>query len=178
MKLYQHKALDAGFVVLCPDRNPGTLRITVNGIRSRYPGSSVVASVPEDTPEKDFDIMNAICPTYKGRNTITSLINTGLNNSASLWSIIVMCGTHVRPNLDKKYSLFVESTKDILFPIAEGRTNFVDGTLNGIMIHKDAWDVAGNFCNENPLVICKLLWTLDAMKRGCIFKAVIGCQIV
>jgi hypothetical protein len=178
MKLYQYKSLDVGFAVLCPDRNPGILRITVNGIRSRYKGATVVAAVPEDTRDEEFQAMSLVCPTYRGTDTITSLINVGMNNSPSPWTITVMCGSHVRANLDKKFSYFVDSTKDVLFPIAEGRTNFVDGTINGIMIHKDAWDAAGNFCNQNPLGICKLLWTLDAIRKGCVFKAVIGAQIV
>jgi hypothetical protein len=179
MKLYRYKNLNMGFAVLCPDRNVGALRSTVSGIRKRYQGAEVCAAVGEDVYPEELEEMNRFCPTTVGQNTITSLINQGLNNSKSDWTLVVMAGSWVRGRLDQKYSYFVEGTKDILFPIVDGRTNFVDGSINGILIHKDGWKAAGQFCNaENPLSICKLLWATDAIESGCHFKAVIGAKII
>lgn len=178
MQLYQYKPLDVGFVILCPDRNPGTLRITANGLRSRYRGCAIVAAVADDVNDEELEAMNKVCPTHKGQETITSLINTGLNNSASCWSIVVIAGCHVRQGLDIKYSYFVNKTTDILFPIVDGKTTFVDGTINGIMIHKDTWKMIGNFCNQNPLGICKMLWAIDAIEKGCTFKAIMNARII
>ena len=121
--------------------------------------------------------MLQICPVHRGRNTITSLINVGMDNSTSEWTLVVMAGAFLRNNLDRKYSYFVTSQKDILFPIVDGKTNFVDGTLNGIMVHRDTWKEIGQFSNQESLSWCKLSWAMAAIEHGCCFKAILGAQI-
>lgn len=178
MQLFRYKPLGVGFVVLCPDKNPAALRITVNGIKNRYRGANVIVSVPEDIHPEDLEAIGKVCGAYKGGNTITSLINAGLNHASDGWNLVVISGSHVRQGLDRKLSYFVEEITDILFPIAEGRANFVDGSINGILIHRDTWKMVGGFCNEKPLDICKTLWATEAIEKGCTFKAVIGAQIL
>lgn len=176
MKLYQYKPLEVGFVILCVDRNPNLLRATVNSVRRRY-DSPCVGVVDGDCGGDDFSELNKVCPVHRGMDTVTSLLNEGLDHPPAEWSMTVMSGTWVRPNLDKKYSLFVESTSDVLYAIVDGRYEFPDCSLNGLMVHRDAWQKVGHFCPRSPLPLCKLMWARAAIDRGCRFKGVIGVKM-
>jgi hypothetical protein len=176
MQLYQYKPLDLGFVVLCPEPVVRALRVTANSIRSRYQ-SPLVAVVPKGTKPEVIAEMKMICPVVEGHETITSLINAGMTTAPSDWNLTVMSGTCVKDNLDKKYSLFIEDTTDILYAIVDGRYEFSDCSLNGIMIHRDTWNQIGPLCRKNPLSICKLMWAQEAIDKGCKLKGVIGVKM-
>lgn len=94
------------------------------------------------------------------------------------WNFIIIGGTWLRLGIDKKYSYFVDSEKDILFPIVERKMNFIDGSINGILWHKSFYDLVGNMYNDNPLDVCKLMWATDALQKGAKFKGVVGSQVV
>ena len=89
--------------------------------------------------------------------------------------------------MDKKFSLFVEDEKDILFPIfteynKEGfpkkiRSNFEEATLNGMMIHQKTFKAVGPF-NDESLTVSKFLWAVEATQKGCRFKAVLGTRLL
>jgi hypothetical protein len=83
----------------------------------------------------------------------------------------------MRARLNDKFSLFVENERDILFPIAEGKTNFIDGTLNGLFIHKEAFKEVGKMEADGPLAECKAAWAERAVTKGYRFKAIIGSKI-
>lgn len=177
-KLYQHKSIKVGFIILAPDGNTGHVRTTVNSIRYNYPSAPHVAVVPEHVSESVTKDIGKLCPCYKGGTTITSLFNAGINASpCDEWNFIVIAGSWIRPLLDRKYSYFIESERDILFPIVDRKMNFVDGTINGILVYKGTYLSVGPMDDKNPLEICKLFWAMDAVDRGCRFKAVLGTRI-
>lgn len=177
MKLYQYKKLNLGFVILCPDNDLRMIQLTVNSIRSRY-DSQVVAAVSESISEDHLEKANKICPTFCGSDTITSLINVGMDNAPSVeWNMIVMSGMCVKCNLDKKYSYFIESDQDILYAILDGFYSFIDCSLNGLMIHKKVWNKIGPFCTQSPLPLCKLFWAQRAIDLGIKIKGVIGIKM-
>jgi hypothetical protein len=177
MELYKYKPLNVGFVAICPDPSVSALRVTVNSARKRY-DSPCVAAVPENIDPQVLEGMQKICPVHKGLDTITSLINVGMDHGPADWNMTVMAGTWVRANLDKKYSYFVESETDILYAIVNGFYEFVDCSLNGIMIHKDTWKKVGHFCPQSPLAVCKLFWAEEAIRLGHQFKGIIGTQMI
>jgi hypothetical protein len=177
-KLYTYKAIKCGFVILCPNYNIGQIKTTTSAIKHNYPESKYICTVPETCHPDEVAEIRKLCPCYKGGNTITSLINVGLQNApCKEWNFIVVGGSWIRGCLDKKFSYFIESEKDILFPIADRKIYFVNGTINGILIHKSAYEDIGPFCNDNPLEICKLMWTMEAIEKGYRFKAVLGTVI-
>jgi hypothetical protein len=177
MQLYKYKKLDLGWVILCADHNPSALRTTANSIRRRYDGP-IVAAVPFDLPDDLFREMSVICPVFKGGDTITSLINAGMDAAQADWNITVMAGVWARQNLDKKYSYFIENEKDILYAIVDNYYEFPDCSLNGIMVSREAWRSIGHFCPKNPLPICKLFWAQQAIDKGMQLKAVIGVKMI
>lgn len=177
-KLYMRKPLNYGFVIICPNSNIGQIKTTTNSVKHNYQTDKYICVVPEDCHADDLKEMNKLSRTIKGGDTITSLINAGMDKTlCPEWNFIVIAGTWVRANLDRKYSYFVESEKDILFPIVDRQTNFVDGSINGFLIHKKAWIDIGHMPSNNPLEICKLVWAINAVDTGHKFKAVLGTAI-
>lgn len=175
---------DFGFIVLCPERNLGGFNNTIRSILYQYPNAKIIGVVGNNATEQEVAEMNIRCTTVVGIDTITSLINAGMKNSEALWNVIVFAGSWVRGGLYRKFDAFVKNKKDILFSVVDGRYNFVDGSMNGIIIHKDTFDEVGDFSNTmlkdgyNNLEMIKLWWSLEALDKGCIFKAIIGLKIV
>lgn len=177
MKIYEHKKLDFGFVILCSEHAVKLLQSTANSIKRRYPGVSYLCATDDTAKPRDIKEMKEICPTFKGKNTFSSLINVGLKNSKSDWNFIVFAGSTIPSKLDLRYFYFVDNEKDILFPIVENKTDFISGTLNGILIHKETFKEIGNIENEGNLEFVKTIWASKAVTKGCRFKAIYGIKI-
>ena len=177
MKLYQPKELKYHFVILCLDDNVSRIRTTLSSIKAGYNcHCSVVVS--ENVHEDDVsEAKRIILPVTVGGKTVTSLINAGMRNGGPEWNLLVVAGTWVRPGLIHKYSSFVESEKDILFPVIDRKYTFIDGTINGILMHRKTFQEVGDFADDNPLDICKTFWTIDAIEKGCRFKAIVGSKL-
>lgn len=170
------KKINFGFIVLNPESNPSLLKNTVNSIRGKY--DAPIISVTEKTAkEQQFKEMNDICPTCRGENTYTSLINAGMKYPPADWNFIVIAGTNIGHKIDNKYSMFIESEKDILFPIVDKKYEFVEATLNGLLLHKNCLNEVGKMAEIGPYEICKLMWALDAIDKGYKFKAILGAKL-
>ena len=177
-KLYQYKPIQVGFVILATEGNIGHVKTTFSSIRHNYPLASHIVVVPEHISDDVVKNIGKLCPCYRGGTTITSLFNTGMNATpCEEWNFLVIAGSWIRPLLDRKYSYFIESDRDILFPIVDRKMNFVDGSINGILVYKGTYLSIGPMDDKNPLEICKLFWAMDAVDKGCRFKAVLGTKI-
>lgn len=186
MELYKNKNIDFGFIILCLDYNKGNLNTTVRSLKNYYPDSKFIGV----SPKKDNDLQ-LICPNlFYCDEKITSFINVGFKNAPSEWNMIVIAGNWMRSKLCEKYSLFIENKKDILFPIAGNerpfgrKRNFIDGTINGVLMHKDAFKEIGDFYDiedsysEGKLEISKTLWAFEAVTKGYRFKAILGAKLI
>ena len=177
MKLYSYKELDFGFIVLCPENHSGSLKSTVNSIKARYPKYPVICITEKTTKDENLKKMKEICTVYKGQDTFSSLINIGMKNTKAEWNFILCAGPLIPNKIDKRFSFFIENKKDVLFPIVDNKTNFVDATLNGLLINKETWKEVGEMANTGPLEIVKLMWALDAIAKGVQFKAISSVKI-
>lgn len=171
--MFIRKTLDCGFIVVCPDANVAHLACTARFLNNRYASRPFIAVTNGPTDE-----LSKICPSHRGGLCYQSLFNLGFRHATAPWNFVIAAGGPVPKNLDQKFSQFIESDKDILYPIVERRTNFVDATMNGLLIHRDTYRLVGNLGESNPLEICKLLWATDALALGCKFKAVAGCRVI
>lgn len=176
--------LDVGFIVLCPDKDLPGLRSTVSSLQCEALSSDVCCVVPSDTTARDMQGFEAVCPTYKGKDTITSLINAGMQKLQHDWGFMIYAGSRLKTNLQRKLELFIKSDRDVMFPIVNGITNFVEGSSNGVLISKGLFKDAGEFptikrASEtvNDFELAKLMWADEAMKKGCQFKAIAGMKI-
>lgn len=187
MKLYEYKKIDLGFIVISSEPNIGRLKSTCNSIKSNYSNSPVLAVVPKDINKDIFNDMKNICDCYKGKDTITSLINTGFKNCSNVWNMIIMEGTWVKGSIDKKYSYFLEDEKDIFYPVlcnydimgkpTKIHSNPWDCSLNGMMIHKKTYEKIGDHDNECSIEVSRYLWSASAKDQNCKFKAILGVKI-
>lgn len=175
--MYEYKDADLGFVILCPERNLGGLKGTSRCI-GHYHEKPQICITGSDATAKEVKEMKEFCPTYKGKETITSLINAGLKKCPTQWAFFVFAGTYVKPRFYHRYAYFLENDKDILFPIVDNKTNFVDCSLNGLLMNKKVLEDVGKFDEKNPLYICRLFWALDAVEKGYCFKAILGARII
>ena len=184
--MYHPKSLNASFVILCPDGNIGNLKHTIKSLKFRYPESSCVCTVEQSTPNASVKEMKEVCPTFKGKKSITSLINTGMRHTQKGWNLIIIAGSWLQGREITKFSHFVEDEDDILFPIAhlerDGKkypvTSWEHGTINGILMHTNAFKKIGPMADDNPLEICKIMWACEAKEKGCRIKAILGLKII
>ncbi len=176
--MYFYKPIDFGFVILCVDCNTPALRNTIRSIRNFYPNASCTAVIPNKTSKDEIKLMSEICPILKGKDTISSLINKGLDKSKSDWNFLIFSGTHIKPRFALKYQFFIENEKDILFPIVDRKFDFVSGSMNGILMHKNAMSEIGKFDNADDIELVKLGWAISAIDKGYKFKALIGARVV
>ncbi len=176
--MFEIKYLDFGFIILCPDMNPITLNNTAKSLQLSHPACSVIAVMPAVTKPEMAKRMKEVCSVYKGKDTITSLMNTGMRNLVNDWGIFVMAGTWVKAKIANKLSRFIENDSDILFPIVDKIYDFKHGSLNGLCINKKVFKKVGPFSETGSIPVCKEEWSIYASALcGSKFKAVLGAQI-
>lgn len=187
MNQYTKKPIDYGFVILSPDHNFGLLTCTMRSLMAYHADRPVVCATAQDATPADLKEMKTMCPkVFRGGNTITGLINKGMEKGHAEWNFIIMEGVTVRKPIQHLYSVFLQDKKDILYPIVteydmQGkpirvRSSFEEATLNGILIHKETFKEVGKF-TDNPLEISKLMWALEAIDKECKFKAILGARL-
>lgn len=174
---------DTTFIICAPEGNLGLIKNTVNSIKLCYPNNDYIVVLGKDATDSK-EIENTF-PTIKAGKTISSLINEGIKKGNKEWNFIVFEGSYIQKNTLKKYFTFVQNKKDVLYPliientigkIKQFRFNFVDGSMNGILIHQQTFKKVGKL-TDNPLWHAKLFWCLDAIKNGCTFKGVLGTKV-
>lgn len=176
--------LDMEVVILCPEFTPNDLKVTLRSVANNCYNRACITVVPDSITPKQLKEAKEICPTYKGGNTFTSLINMGMSKVGAPWAFIVYSGSVVKPYTERKLDLFTTSEKDILFPVVNMKMNFVEGSTNGLLINKKTFQEVGAWPNvvlqnsiHNEFEMSKLLWYLDAIPKGVIFKGIIGLRV-
>lgn len=169
--------LDWGFIIICADSNHINLENTINSIRSKYDNISITCVYSEEI--KDLNCKKTNINFVKSIANYAAMINSGISEAVNDWNIIFISGTYVRKNLTKKYSMFIENESDVLFPNDIRKSNFVDGTINGLCIHKDFYKKVGRF-NESceKLEHSKSEWGYTAVCYGAKFKAICSVKSI
>lgn len=176
--------MDIGFVVLCPDRNVAGLKNTMCSINHNTYNREAVAVVGDDATPADIKQMKEFCPTYKGKETITSLVNLGIKKLKHEWAFLVFGGSRLQPYLERKIEPFIKTEKDVLFPVVERRCDFVSSSFNGVVINTKFFQEVGGFTEAvmmkegmNDFELAKLFWCIDALEKQAIFKGIVGLKI-
>lgn len=178
MKLFKKNIFDYGFIILCSERRINLLLSTANSIKNRYPGVPYICVTDDSAKSIDLKEMKSICPTYKGKNTFSSLINVGVKNAKPDWNFIVFAGSTIRSKLNERFSIFIEDEKDILFPIVDQKYDFINGTLNGLFFHKNVMKEVGKIEEEGSLEFVKTMWAGNAIAKGYRFKAIASTRVI
>jgi hypothetical protein len=175
--MYKYKNLRYGFVIICADCKIDCLKNTINSITTLYPTAKTVAVLADNCKQEDFDDIAKLEPTYRGGIQLSSMINAGMRHSCDEWNFIIISKGWLRGRIDTKYSYFIESEKDILFPILNRKLNFIDADLNGMFIHKKSFVDIGEFINTKSLEVSKTIWSFSAVEKGYRFKGIVGAYI-
>lgn len=176
--------MDVGFIALCPDRALGGLKNSVGSINHQCYKRESIAVVGKDVTTKEMKEFKEICPTYKGQDTITSLVNIGMKRLKHEWGCLFFAGSRVSLYVETKFK-FATSEKDVLYPLVENKFGFVDASFNGVFINKAFFKEVGDFPTYamekqgmNDFEMAKLFWALDAIEKGAIFKGIVGLRII
>jgi hypothetical protein len=177
--MFDIKKLDFGFVILFPEPKINLLKITLKSIYLNYPEYPFITVAANSIPANTISEMKKLCKVIKSKNTITSLLNTGLRNAPAEWVIFVCAGTLVKRKFCKKISRFIENETDVVYPIVEKIYKWRECSLNGICINKKMIKTVGPFLeNRDDLEFCKEYWSLIATATcNAKFKAVLGASI-
>ena len=165
-----------GVIVLNPESDPSSLRITVKTVRDNFPTATIQCAVGK----KHYDLaeLQRHCQVTVGGDTITSLIDAGLKANKKKWSFILSSGTFLRHYSLRKYECFCKNEKDILFPVVDRKWTFDEATINGLLmptqVHKDVGPLGDG---NHDIHLVKLLWWLDAHAKGYKFKALVGARL-
>jgi len=176
LKIYQPKTLKSSFVIVCPDNSLSLLKNTANSIKSKF-DLPFICVANGDATQEDLAEMKLVCPAYKGKTTISSLINVGMRHAPAEWAFIVFAGSNLPQKIDGKFAFFVNDEKDILFPVVQRKINFIDGTWNGLYLNKKTFREIGEFQESGELLEVKCEWAERALEKGCRFKAIIGSKV-
>jgi hypothetical protein len=176
--------MDVGFIVLCPDRSPAALKNTVGSVRYSCYDRECIAVTPKETTAKEVKELKEYCQTYKGKETITSLVNIGMKRLKHEWGFVVFAGSRAMPFLERKWA-FARSNKDILYPIVDKKCNFVEGSFNGVLFNREFFKEVGDLPDSpmekqglNDFEFAKLLWASDAINQGAVFKGIVGMRVI
>lgn len=183
-RMSNKKTRDFGFVILCPSLDKTALRNTVTSIKQLCPRSPIMSVIGNNVTDVAVKELADVCEVVQGNDTITSLINVGMKKTKAVWNVIIFAGSWVRAGIYRQFSCFVKDEKDILFQVVDGHTNFVDGSMNGIIINKNTFREVGDFPESRlnkpgfkEMELLKLLWSVGAISKGCRFKAIIGMRV-
>ena len=175
--MYEPKEIDLGFIIITPENNPRHVEITVSSLSAKYNGRPFVTVVTESILDQTMAEMSRIGRIFSAKSTYSSLLSTGMKNAPAEWNMIVISGTQLRNRVHRKYSCFIDSPRDILYPIVDRKMNFVDGSVNGIVVHRDAYADLGDMPESQNLNECKAAWGYLAVSKGYRFKGVVGAGL-
>lgn len=169
---YEPKELNMTLGILSLDANPHGIQRTINASNFLTFDCDKIVAIPQETIiENTFG-----CKIVQGGNCITSMMDMIQKNLKTDWVYYVFAGTNLRKNVDHKNFSYVESYKDVLFPVVDRIWNFVDGSMNGILISNQFYNEVGQFGSGKSLQITKLLWAERAIALGGRFKAIVGAM--
>ena len=169
---YESKKLETTLAIISINSYFYEIQKTINSSAFLTEDCEKLAVIPFECKLEE----NVNCPVINGGYCITSMFDTAIKNSKTEWVLLVFAGAYLQKNLDKKYSKYIQSYKDILFPVANRIWNFPEGSMNGIYINKKFHQEVGDFGKGNDLEITKLNWAARAIEKGAKFKAIVGVK--
>jgi len=170
--LYDSKKLDTTLAIISLNAYFYDIQKTINSSAFLTYECKKIAIIPFETQlEQSID-----CQVLNGGYCITSMLDSAIKNAETEWILVVFAGANLQKGLDIKYSRYINTYKDVLFPVANRIWNFPEGSMNGIFINKNFHKEVGDFGKGNDLQITKLIWAAKAIEKGGKFKAIVGVK--
>lgn len=177
--------LDMGFIILSNNPNFGNFKYTYNSIINNYGNDSFITCVYSKNTKENIKLYKEFCKTNKSSNNVAEMLNVGINSSEKEWNLILFEGIWLKQNIDKKYILFLENEKDIIYPLIyekninnvcyKAYNNFWEINFNGLFINKNALKEVGLFENKENW---QKDWASKATNLKYKFKSILGVKII
>lgn len=173
--MFEPKDLDVSMAIVVIDNNYNKINETLKYNYKEYDNLEKIII----TNNLQFNYFND--ENLKKYNTdsfqVLENYDIALKNCKTEWCFLLHAGSYLHFNVMKRLSKFITSDKDILYPVKNRIYEFIKNPLNGLLINKKTYNKIGAFGKDNPEHIIKLLWASDAIKEGCLFKAVTGINL-
>jgi hypothetical protein len=91
-------------VILAPENALNMIKVTINSINYHYPNISHICVTDSSASKEEILEIKKHCPTYKGKETITSLINVGMRHAPLDWVFLIFAG--IRPKKVSKLAKY------------------------------------------------------------------------
>jgi len=166
---YCHQDLDMEVAILSTDGINKNIDITISSMSKFSKNYEYFVVMPKCLKNGEYKH-----PLIIAQDTITEMFNEGMKRLKKPWIYFVFAGSKMRKNIDSKLSAYITTKKDVLFPVVDRVWNFVDGSMNGIIISKDLIEETGHFISGNDLEFTKLEWADRAINKGAKFKGIVN----
>lgn len=165
------KPFEYGFVVICHNTTTDKIKTTVRSIQFNYPNKQIICCLPKDG-NVDIDV-----PVIKGGNSFISILNNGMKKApCKAWNFFIKADHWLSNHLEQRFLMFTENEKDIIFPIKNGKTSFIDFDLSCLLLHHTALKEIGAF-HDTKHEVARALWAATAIYKGYKFKTLLGTVI-
>ena len=89
-----------------------------------------------------------------------------MKNLKNEWAFFVDSGTKVQNRIDEKMSKYVDTYKDVCFPVINRVFHFPLANLNCLLISKKFYEEVGEFEDFELPELTKLIWSEKAVSLG------------
>lgn len=170
--IYFEKDLNLTVGILAANKTFEQIRATYESLGAlKFPVQRLV-NIPED--QDSSELKTRKYNFIQNGKTLTSLIDGLCREAKTEWIYFAFAGRRVQKNIDSKLSLYVNDYKNVIFPVVKRVWNFVDGSMDGLLINKKFHEEVGDFGDADDLEITKLMWAGKAIEKGAKFKAIVG----
>jgi len=173
--LYQSSKLDMTIAILAHEKTMADIKRTFDSFANLQFDYKRILCVSEQSEISSPIFDNTVL--CKSGNCMTSLIDAACKIAKTEWLFFVFAGSYMPKNADNKNSKYAQDYKDVVFPVVNRQWNFVDATMNGLLISKQFHEEVGDFGSGNHLDITKLIWADRAIQKGVKFKAIVGAKL-
>lgn len=166
--LFATKDIDMEVAVLCLDSSSKGIDRTAKSFVNFSRKYDFFVIIPKNSALSEF-----YYPIFKSNDCITCMLNESFKMSKSEWIYFIVSGTPIKKNIDLKLSRYINGINDVIFPVVNRVWNFVDGSINGMLVNRKFFNEVGNFITGNDLKLTKLEWASRAILKGAKFKAIV-----
>lgn len=171
-KLYLSKFIKYGFILLCPNIDVRHVENTIESIKLYYNTNKILIVLPEGTESAIVSKVRKLAQMVLAKSDLVSMLNKGLELSlCGEWNFVLHRMGRLNPNIEKQFSYFMESEKDIIYPISRRKWDFTEFDLNGFLINKKTYEDVGPF-PDGTVEESRTFWAIKAIEKGCLFKGI------
>ena len=172
--LYAPKKLDMHVFILSEIKNVSLTQFTFDSCHNFLYKYEKTVVLSQDSDASGYE-NRLFCKISGGNSRLTS-INCAMKNLKNEWAFFVDSGTKVQNRIDEKMSKYVDTYKDVCFPVINRVFHFPLANLNCLLISKKFYEEVGEFEDFELPELTKLIWSEKAVSLGGRLKGIVGMR--